>query len=126
MTSDTNPANDEMRDSINVYYPTAVEEPNSELLLPRTFVLEGGRPEPFADHTLIHYALPRQCRVSLRVFNSVGVLVRTLVNRDQTAGFYSIVWDGSDDARRPLGHGVYHCVLTAGGWRATHKMTRLQ
>jgi flagellar hook assembly protein FlgD len=43
----------------------------------------------------------------VRVFDSAGRVVRTLVDRDEAAGFRECAWDGRDERGRPVASGVY-------------------
>jgi len=46
-------------------------------------------------------------RVQVHVYDVAGRRVRTLADRVFPAGEHELVWDGTDDAGRPLGRGVY-------------------
>ena len=58
--------------------------------LPIDFVLNQNYPNPFNPDTHIDYVLPSTQFVSLKVFNSLGELVRVLVNEIQSGGKYSV------------------------------------
>jgi len=72
-------------------------------------------PNPFNPSTVISFNLPRDGRVSLRVFDVRGRLVRTLVDGNQPAGAHAVDWDGRDDRGAPAASGVYLYRLEAGG-----------
>jgi len=48
--------------------------------------------------------------------------VRTLVNDEQSAGYRSVVWDGTDDNGNVVPSGVYFYKLTAGKFTDTKRM----
>jgi hypothetical protein len=77
--------------------------------LPSEFGIEQNYPNPFNSETMIHYqvSLGDPTNVELRIYNSIGKLVRTLVNEQQSAGKYSVVWDGRDDAGDVASSGIY-------------------
>ena len=52
---------------------------------------------------------------SLRVFDTRGRLVRTLVEGSMTAGRHSTMWDGLDERGRPCPAGVYFIRLEVAG-----------
>jgi flagellar hook assembly protein FlgD len=52
--------------------------------------------------------------------------VKTLVSQNQQAGFYSVVWDATNDFGQKVGSGMYIYVLTAGKYRAVKKMMLLR
>ncbi len=77
--------------------------------LPLDFGLEQIYPNPFNSETMIHYQVSENdvANIELRIYNSLGELVRTLVNEQQPAGKYSVIWDGRDDAGNMASSGVY-------------------
>ena len=84
----------------------SVEE-SDELQKPRTYVLSQNSPNPFTNTTTIRYQLPVKSRVSLKIFDLTGRLVRTLKNVEEEGGFYTVNWDGRDDWGRELVNSVY-------------------
>ena len=80
-------------------------------------------PNPFNPTTTIKYELPTQAHVRMRIFDLSGRLVRVLVSGDSVeAGSYETVWNGKDDAGRPVPSGTYFYRLTAGPYSATRRM----
>lgn len=77
-------------------------------LLPTTFDLAPGYPNPFNPSTRIRYQLPGRSRVELRVYDALGRLVQTLVHGTFDAGYYETVWTASR-----LSSGVYFVTLSA-------------
>ncbi|MCR4417055.1 MAG: lamin tail domain-containing protein [Ignavibacteria bacterium] len=68
----------------------------------------------FEDFTIISYQLPLQTSsIRIRIFDSVGRLVRTLVDNEPTSSVGSIVFDGLDDNKQPLRIGIYIVLLEA-------------
>jgi flagellar hook capping protein FlgD len=51
--------------------------------------------------------------------------VRRLVMTDQSAGEYSVHWNGTDDASRRVGAGMYVYRLSVGGRAASGKLVLL-
>ena len=85
--------------------------------LPKNFLLEQNSPNPFNPSTTIHYQLPVDSRVTLKVFDVLGQEVATLVNEDKKAGRYEVELDGSK-----LSSGVYFYRLQADGISLIQKM----
>ena len=55
----------------------------------------------------VHFGLAKADRVTARVFDVSGRLVRTLADRNFQAGEYDLYWDGTDDGGRQMERGVY-------------------
>ncbi len=68
------------------------------LNLPRGFFLEQNYPNPFNPSTTIKYHLNRPGPVTIRVFDTLGRQVATLVDESQPAGTYTVQWDARDFA----------------------------
>jgi hypothetical protein len=68
---------------------------------PAEFRLSPNYPNPFNPDTKIEYDVPRQARVSIRVYNSLGQEVTTLVDEDKAPGTYSTVWNATGLASGP-------------------------
>ncbi len=81
----------------------------AEVPVPEEVVLEQNYPNPFNPTTSISYALPRDMKVTLKVYNLNGQVVATLVNGYQPAGRYEVSFNAS---RLPSGN--YFTVLQAG------------
>jgi hypothetical protein len=74
---------------------------------PSRFILHQPRPNPFTRTTEIAYDLPKDCQVSLRVYDATGRLVKTLVSGVELAGYRSVTWNGTDAQGRRVASGVY-------------------
>jgi hypothetical protein len=93
-----------------------------ELLnIPQKFALEQNYPNPFNPITQINYQLPVNARVLLKIYDTLGREVRTLVNERQNAGNHSVTLNGSN-----LPSGVYFYRLHTGGSVQTKKMVILK
>jgi hypothetical protein len=81
------------------------------------FVLLPNYPNPFNPATTLTYAVPRQGRVELRVYDLLGRVVATLVDEVQPRGRYRVAFDGTD-----LASGVYFSRLEFSSRVLTRKM----
>ena len=93
--------------------------PNQGPLVTRLYA---PRPNPSRSHTAIRYSLAAEDRVTLRMHDLTGRVVRTLCASSMKRGAYSMTWNGTDDRGRELARGVYFCRFTAGDYRATEKL----
>jgi len=106
-------------------FPTSVAEHPSPII-PGEFALRKNYPNPFNPSTSIRYEIAKSVPVELAVFNLLGQKIRTLVNEQQVAGFYTVAWDGRDDFGRPAASGLYVYELKAGEFKQVQKMLLLK
>lgn len=72
-------------------------------------------PMPSNGATCIRFTLPRKDRVTIRVFDPQGGLVRTLLaDSHQEAGAHVISWDGRNSASQRVPSGTYFYRVEAG------------
>jgi hypothetical protein len=91
---------------------------------PEQISLEQNFPNPFNPMTTIWYNLPEPSRVTLRIYDLSGRLVRTIKNGVmEDAGYRDVAWYGRDDYGRAVSSGAYFYRLTAGGYTETRRMT---
>jgi hypothetical protein len=74
---------------------------------PSTFQLLPNYPNPFNPSTTIPYYLPRQSKISLKIYNMLGAELRTLIDDVRSPGFNSVVWDGKDNQGGLVSSGIY-------------------
>jgi uncharacterized protein (DUF362 family) len=86
-----------------------------------SYALHDCYPNPFNPATTISYQLPAKIRVTLKIYDFRGREVANLVDAEQSAGSYSLIWNASH-----LSSGVYYARLTAGGFLETRKMVLLK
>jgi len=87
---------------------------DDEEVRPTQLVLYQNNPNPFSastSATQIRFDLPQSSPVSLKIYDTSGRLVRTLVHESLTAGQHLISWDGKNEEARQVGSGVYFYVL---------------
>ncbi|MDY0081631.1 MAG: T9SS type A sorting domain-containing protein [Ignavibacteriaceae bacterium] len=91
------------------------------ILKPDKFSLEQNYPNPFNPSTTISFNIPTDGLVSLKVFDIMGNQVAELLNKETTAGFYSIKFDASQ-----LASGTYFYKLQSGSNVEVQKMLLLK
>jgi hypothetical protein len=90
--------------------------------LPKTLALNQPFPNPARSRLNIAYALPRQTRVELKLYDVAGKLVTTLSNGEQKPGYYNVTWNRQDTKGRSCACGVYFCTLAAENKRFSRKV----
>jgi hypothetical protein len=93
------------------------ERENINFALPSATFLGQNYPNPFNDITVIPISLSKNCIVSLRIYNLVGQLVKTLLDEQMPAGRYNVSWDASQYAS-----GIYFYKLQVGDYVTARKM----
>jgi hypothetical protein len=83
-------------------------------------------PNPFNPTTTVAFHLDRSERISLRVYDARGALVRTLRNDVLAAGEHRVEWNGRDNTGRSVATGVYFLHFVAGKERVTRKVVMLK
>jgi hypothetical protein len=84
---------------------------------PTKFGLRRNVPNPFNPSTTIVFETPEnrgESDVRLVVFDSLGQVIRTLVDGRVPSGMSSVVWDGKDALSCEVSSGVYLCQLQMG------------
>jgi hypothetical protein len=79
-------------------------------------------PNPFNPSTTINFDLPVTELVKLNIYNNLGQKVRSLTNREFTAGTHQVQWDGHNEFSQEAPAGVYYYQIQAGSFQATNKM----
>ena len=79
-------------------------------------------PNPFNPSTQITYRLGASGAVRLRIYNTLGQVVRTLVHEVQPAGRYQVVWEGRDERGVAVASGVYLARLIYPGGVQTRQL----
>jgi N-acetylneuraminic acid mutarotase len=93
----------------------AVEQP--KINLPKEFKLYQNYPNPFNPTTIIKYELPKTSHVVIKIYNSIGAEITTLINQTQLVGSYSVNFNA-----KGLSSGVYFYQIIANDWISTNKM----
>jgi hypothetical protein len=101
-------------------------QPPGEVAVRAVSLLRGVSPNPMASSTRISYFIGTAGKVSLKVFDMRGRLVRTLVDEARSAGEHSEVWDGRSAGGKAVASGVYFCQLAAPGSRDIRKLVIAQ
>jgi hypothetical protein len=90
---------------------TSVSDLDSYGIIPSEYILMQNYPNPFNPETIIRYQIPKSSHIKLEVFNILGERIRTLVDAEQNAGYYQVVWNGKDDMGVIVPSGIYFYVL---------------
>ncbi len=84
--------------------------------------LEQNFPNPFNPTTTIEYSVPERENVQIRIYDSVGRLVRTIVDQESKRGAFRLVWDGTGDSGERVASGTYFYQARIGDFLQARKM----
>lgn len=98
-----------------LFDPAGVTDPEEAASQIRYLRLFQNRPNPFAKETRIEFDMTEPAEARLAIYAPNGRLVRVLAAGPLPKGRQAVVWDGADEAGRPVASGVYIYKLTAPG-----------
>lgn len=85
---------------------------------PKEFTLYQNYPNPFNPNTTIKFAVPQQIKVSIKIYNLLGELVKELINNKEfETGYHEIKFDA-----RNLSSGIYIYRIETGSFTNSKKM----
>lgn len=90
-----------------------------EIGLPTKFELSQNYPNPFNPVTKIDFSLPLDAKVSIKLYDITGREIKTLVNDQRTAGYYTVQFNGSD-----ISSGTYFYRIMTKSSGADYIMTK--
>ena len=79
-------------------------------------------PNPFNPTTKFIYTINSPGRVSLKVYNVMGKLVRTIFQEYKEEGTFEVDWNGLDDNHQSISSGIYFYRFSMEGKSYTKKM----
>ena len=88
-------------------------------------------PNPFNPETWIPYELATDTHVKITIYNAKGVVIRTLLLRHQSAGYYTdreraAYWDGRNASGEQVASGLYFYQLETDDLSSLRKMVILK
>jgi len=104
--------------------PVSVE--TEDPLIPDEFIVHQNFPNPFNPETEIRFALAKDSHVVMKIYNTLGQHIRTLIETQYAAGFHSVRWDGKDKDGNPVSSGFYLYQIKAGEFSQVRKMSLIR
>jgi hypothetical protein len=109
----------EPRDNNDFGTITSVEP--KRIAAPADYELSQNYPNPFNPTTEIRYSIPSNNRVTIKIYNILGQVVRTVVDADHAAGTYAARFNANG-----LASGMYIYQMKAGDYVVAKKMMLLK
>jgi len=94
--------------------------------IPLEFEMQQNYPNPFNSETSIKFGIPEDSRVSLKIFDINGQLVRDLCEKEFESGYHRIPWNGTNDRGALMPSGVYFCKITSDNYCEIKKMVLIR
>jgi hypothetical protein len=94
---------------------------HTDVDIPGRLCLSQNFPNPFNPSTTIQFSLPRGAHVALKVFNTLGEEITTLVSEELGAGTYTTQWNSAG-----IASGVYYYRLQAGNYTESKRLILLR
>jgi hypothetical protein len=109
---------------------SSVENPHGGMTnaetLPTVFSFYQNEPNPFEALTVIRFEVPRLSELSIKIYDTEGRLVRTLIDGRTEPGRHAVTWTGDDTKGSPVGPGIYFVRFEAGSHAESEKMLLLR
>jgi hypothetical protein len=109
---------------LRYHTPGIAEEPENEPIRDRG--ISSCYPNPTSGNITIAYTPVVPGRVSIRIYDRTGGLVKTLVDGDSDKGLITVNWDGKDTQSKTLPGGVYFVRFENSGYREIGKLVLLR
>lgn len=101
-------------------------EPTNSPTVPGQFTLHQNYPNPFNPSTHIAFDLTEGAQVTLKVFNTMGQELATVVDRAMDAGHHTVMWDGKTTLGHDVATGVYVYQMKVGEFTDAKKMVLIR
>jgi hypothetical protein len=88
---------------------------------PITYYLSQNYPNPFNPETKIRFSIPNDDHVKIKVYNTLGQRIKTLLNKDLQSGHHVVKFNASD-----LASGIYYYRIEAGDFQDVKKMIMIK
>ena len=104
----------------------SLEDPGNSAAVPTRLALLRTSPNPFRGRTILTYAVPREMRLALSVYDLSGRKVTELFRGLAQPGIHTAPWNGTDARGRSVGHGVYFYRLEGDGVSLARKVVTVE
>lgn len=100
-------------------WSTGVKMINEEI--PKDYKLYTNFPNPFNPETHIRLDIPELTFTTLAVYDNIGRIVSTLINRQLGPGIYEVIWDGSS-----FSSGIYYYKINTDKFSEVKRMVLIK
>jgi hypothetical protein len=114
-------SNDVSRFRVLIGTEEQVKAQINQMLIPIEYNLSNNYPNPFNPATNIEYSIPENTYVTIKIYNSLGSLVKILVDGYRAPGIYSVEWEPKD-----IPSGVYYYRIETPKFNKVQRMIYLK
>lgn len=104
----------------------ATATPKASAGVPTEYWLSQNYPNPFNADTHIEFKLANAGHTTLKIYNTTGQLIRTLVDGHLEATLHKVRWDGRNEHGQLVSSGIYFYRLSSGKFAEMKKMSFLR
>ncbi|MFC1760343.1 GLUG motif-containing protein, partial [Candidatus Neomarinimicrobiota bacterium] len=83
-------------------------------------------PNPFNPSTTITYGIDTDSKITVQIYDITGQLITTILNTEQTQGWHSVVWNGTNNKGTQAPAGIYLSKITSNNDVKTNKLMLLK
>ena len=112
--------------NLQFYHISSLVSIQENSIIPEFGYLHQNFPNPFNPTTSIAFDLPQEGNVRIDVFNIKGQKVKILTEREFSAGYHKLVWNGKNSNNESVGSGIYFYKFTNASQIITKKMILLK
>lgn len=94
--------------------------------IPNGYQLGQNYPNPFNPVTNIPYQLLEENHVKITIYNTMGQLVRKLLDERKAQGFHTVIWDGKDMHGHVVSSNIYEVQMEVNSYIETRKILFLK
>ncbi|HEX9974614.1 MAG TPA: FG-GAP-like repeat-containing protein [bacterium] len=123
---DSHPIQDSSSYSLVLEGDIITEVKKYDSAIPQNFTLSQNYPNPFNHFTTINFQVPKSARITIKIYDTLGKEVRTLVNAFYNAGNHNATWDGSDNFGDQVTSGVYFYYMKSIDFKEVKKALLLK
>jgi hypothetical protein len=104
----------------------SLEDPGNSVAVPTRLALLRTSPNPFRGRTVLTYAVPREMKLALAVYDPSGRRVANLFRGLAQPGIHTAIWNGRDERGRSVSQGVYFYRLEGEGVSLARKVVTVK
>jgi len=82
-------------------------------------------PNPFSRGLNLRYSLPARQMVSIKIYDSTGKIVKTILDGFSETGMHRFHWSGENNSGNPVNSGIYFLVFKHNNHKSIFKIVRI-